>query len=910
MSWPQDPTPWADAVHPASSLWALYSPDVPNRELSHQDVRTVDDPGRVHRAGVRWSNPVALRQVRLRFRAGYRPTRLRVGAETPAGVIWLADWGAADADAIDLATTLDATGVVVEQARGSDAWPGVLRLCALSIQVSETTPVFPVDVLRDGAWHRPRMPLATDGSAATCLDVSDALQLQATVPWQRVDGVRLRLRRAGDAGQPAALAAWLARPGPVLWVDDRVVPCERLLDAAEAGAVAGHVTVGLRPTRPAFGRRVAILLPDAPHALALEALTLGPVAGTPIAPALATPAPLPADGDARFVQAGELTLAAAAAVTHPLRHAASLGVPGRDPRVGVLPSGSFAVPTGLHADTLHLALTVDGRRWAPPRTRRWAPDAPILQCFSEHGEVEARVEPGALVLQVTGRADVAFAHATGFALRDGPAPAAMVDAPAAWRAAGHEHRLAVSADRFTLRVPLADAAGGPDLRAATAAFLAPRRVGDGPWRALLDPLLVQASLFVQAGHRVAYGLFPSVYAGDVFGLEEDYLFRGLAYWGLTDAALACARATYLTPEHLAPQHYLHDLRAGLTPWQLEHLLRLGGRAFADLDAGERALIEGLGRRIQAERRKTAAETGQRGPGGWRTFPGLLPPFRFGGDLDFPTQSLYVNAVAFCGLRSAARLAGFDATADLADYRAAILAALDAVRAGDQQPLHSGGDDPVDYYQLMACGILDPMDFFAPGDARAARIDAQVEREGRLFFGLPRFDGWGTGHGIDAVYCHGYLQNALRAGRRGVFQAGLLGLLTAAMDREVHTFREVGPINLLPDPGWHSLPGCRLSQSDPCVGGLGVALMLLRQALVLELPEADGALGRRLRLCAGLLPAWWDAPFAVEGLPSLAGPVDVAWDPARGLRVHAPGAAAVEWVDAAGAVHALAPEQYA
>ena len=908
MTWPQDPTPWAEAPHPAAYLQALYSPDVPNREHSHEDFRTVDDPTRLHRAGVRWTEPVALTGVRLRWRKGFRPQQLVVVIETPDGPVPHALTPEADTVVVPLA--LQATGVALEQPPGAGPTgaPGVMRISALALQVPDS-PRLLVTLTRDGAEHVPHMPLATDGSPHTFLDASDALALQASGPWQRIEGVSLTLRRVGSAGAPESLRRWLARPGPILWVDERVVPCTRRLDAAHAGVVAGTCVVAFVPERPTFGRRVRIALPDAPHALAIEHLEWRAHRGGERIEQISAPPPLPAEPpDPR-------TLAEAARLTRPLRHAASLGLPGGNTRVGVLPDGGWVLPQGTHARVVHAALTLDGQRLAAPTTRRWCVPAPTLECGCVHGAHtvtwRAWVEPGALVIEVEASAAEKESESGGLprlsAAEAEPVAGGIIGLATAecegfarWGA--EQHQILGPAPR-TVRLPL-------EGTGTATPVLAGRLTPTGAFAPLLDALLLQASLFVQEGPRVAYGLVPSVYANDVFGLEEDYLFRGLAYWGAGETALAAFRTTYLTATHLDARHFLHDLRTGLTPWQLEHLLRLTGRGFDTLSEAERGLVEGLGRRIQEARRLTAHETGERTPGGWRVFPGLLPPFRFGGDLDFPTQSLYVNAIAWCGLRSAARLLGWDVQADLADYQASIFNAFDvmATEVGGQ-PLHSGGDDPADYYQLMACGLLDPVDFFPPGDPRAARIDEQVAQEGRLFCHLPRFDGWGGGQSIDAVYCHGYLQNALRQGRRSVFRAGLLALLTAAMDREVFTFREVGPIQLTEEDAGHWLPGRRLSRSEPCVGSLGVALQLIRNALVCELPDPDGGLGRRLLVAGGVLPEWWQAPFEVRGLPTLAGPVDVIWHPAAGLRVYAPGAEGVDWVDADDRVHTLAPEAF-
>jgi hypothetical protein len=478
----------------------------------------------------------------------------------------------------------------------------------------------------------------------------------------------------------------------------------------------------------------------------------------------------------------------------------------------------------------------------------------------------------------------------------------------------HEIRLRFGDARaVTLRVKLGDAflQARPFeelIASATAWFESMRRgmirfqLPDARAQVLVDTLMDRASLFALADERHSYGLFPSVYAGDVFGLEEDYLFRALAEWGMTDRALAALSATYLTDEHLDKRHYLHDLRNGLTPWQSARILTLAGLSFDDLLREERERLVACGEWVVASRARTRGATGAPDASGARVFPGLLPPFRFGGDLSFPTQSLYTDVANCVALRDLALMRG-DARfgAEASEYRAAIERAFDAVREGDFHPVHTGGGDPGEYYELMVCGILDPLDFFAPNDPRRFAFDACVERRGKLFRGLPRFDEWGTGRGIDAHYALGYAKNLLFRGQRDTF-VDLLGALTGvAMDQEVHTFREVGPILDAPME-WPEpfVPGRRLAQAEPCIGGVGVALSLTRHALVTELPDDDGRSGPRLRLLAGIPPEWYDATLAIERAPTLAGPVSLHLERGR-LSVEAEGAESVEVVMRDGSV---------
>lgn len=95
---------------------------------------------------------------------------------------------------------------------------------------------------------------------------------------------------------------------------------------------------------------------------------------------------------------------------------------------------------------------------------------------------------------------------------------------------------------------------------------------------------------------------------------------------------------------------------------------------------------------------------------------------------------------------------------------------------------------------------------------------------------------------------------------------------------------------------HWLPGRRLSRSEPCVGSVGVALMLLRHALVTEMGDAHP------RCFGGLLPEWRGAPLQVQGLPTLYGPVDLEWRPGAAPLINGPADCRIEWVDSNGTVH--------
>ena len=640
-------------------------------------------------------------------------------------------------------------------------------------------------------------------------------------------------------------------------------------------------------------------------------------------------------------------------------HAAGLGAPLSDGRAGITANGGIVIPWGESRDRcLHLGLGLDGRRLGeadgqlPARTLDRK--APILRLGWQHGglrsAVTALVAPGTvptLELQWTVRGRAGHRREAsavmGLALRDRMRPLPLtlrwqlhgdsglvgrradgsvaIGLEAGWlrpvtTSRGAEETLQRHLDlrggqgaSCRLRLPLSHTAALPPAEpfdaiairstAAVAEALAPVcsfSLPDPVLDATVQRLLVQSLLFVDGAGRAAYGRFPSVYAGAVFGLEEEWLLHGMACWGLTDLAVAAFRATLLSARHFDEGHPLRDLRACLAPWQADRLLRLAGRSWQEgLRADERGRLLDCGRWMCAQLQVTAARVAK----GEALLPGLLPPWRYGGDLSWVTQSLHTDAIGSVGLACLAERLDDDRwRAQAVQWRQAVFAALRATQSDGRVRLHAGGGDPGDYHQLMACGFLAAVDFFTAGDPLWASLSAQLVAEQRLLFGLPRFDAWGGGPCIDAHYGIGFLLQALRDGRRDTFWTGLAALLSLAMDRDVCTFREVSPLPWASDRGVAAqLPLSRLMASEPCSGGVGVALLLVRHALVTEMPESHGRPMRRIRLLGGVPRQWWrGVPFHLEDAPTLAGRVSVRITGAAGaerLRYKAPGADVVE-----------------
>ncbi len=655
-------------------------------------------------------------------------------------------------------------------------------------------------------------------------------------------------------------------------------------------------------------------------------------------------------------------------------YASSVGVPRAHGRAGISVDGGVTVPWGdVHDRCLHLGFGLDGLRLGEPDggvpARTLDRNAPILRFGWQHGDLTAAmtsvVDPAPtpiLDLQWTVRARGRHRRdATariGLALRDRMQPTPLpldwqlggdglqalrpdgsvaLTVAAGWLrplSSGHgveqvlQRHLDLSGGQSAvcrMRLPLGRTTGLPPLEpqdavrarlvervAATMTPTCDFALPDPVLEATLRRLLVQGTLFIDGDDRVAYGQHPSVYAGDLFGLEEEWLLRGLAGWGLTDLAMRSFRVSLLDEAHFDDSHPLRDLRTALAPWQADHLLALSGLSWqAGLHDSERERLLDCGRWLLAQRQKTTARI----QAGEDLVDGLLPPRRYGGDLGWPTQAVHTDAIGCVALAALAERSGNKRWLDEAtSWRDATARTLATPGPDDRYRLHTGGGDPGDYHQLMASGFLAAVDFFGPGDSVWAAIAGQLIQEDRLVLGLPRFDAWtaasGDGLAIDAHYGVGFLMQCLRAGRRDLFWTGTAALLSLAMDRDVCTFREVSmlpwarPADSVPS----HVPSSRLLASEPCAGGVGVALLLLRHALVTEMPDADGRPRNRLRLLGGVPRTWWrGVPFHVRDAPTRMGPVSLDVSGPAGaevLRFEVPEGIAVEVVEPGGRVRKL------
>jgi hypothetical protein len=894
---------------PFSNPRALYSAQRErNVEVAYGDYRSVDDVDVVHHAGCRWGEAVPVGSVRISFRRGYEPRIARL-----LGCVdgeWVEFAASRPPRTWTVAVGRSLTGVRVEQAAGggSAPWPGVLRIESLAVEPAQAAPRLAVK--RSGRWIVETMPLAFDGDPHTLVDLSDAEAIRiAFDPPREAAGVAVELLHLGHAGTARVATEWVGRtlPGGVR-ADGEPLEVAGAVDPSEEGVAAGTVAAAWRwPARRMEELEIVLPLrrPYVLFARAIRILTEEPLIG-------ARTAVDEVEADGSPTTPGDLVLSA------------SLGCPGFDQHVGVLPGGGVTAPAdGIHVRALRLAwrgdgpasreLDAGGRRLTRTRADGFVQRIEVLP--GPVGEIHTRstqpIELGVTLRDGAWQVPVRWRLDGGVLLRDGLPVLAAEPAALALTESRDEVRLRWDAGEVVVRLlwlPPGAGAGqavAEDLGRTSRIELGPRG------QSLVASLLGAAAGFVGDGGTVAYGRHPSVYDGEVFGLEEDWLLRGLAQWGCATFALSSWTATTLTDDHLDVRHPLHDLRRVLTPWQAEQLCTLAGCSVDDAFAGDdRARLDDCIRWIREERRRTLGADGRPDADGVRIFPGLLPPHRYGGDVGFATQALYLDLMAAGTLRCWGYATGREELVKEAfAYRTLALAALEEVARPDLQPLHSGGGDPGDYHQLMAAGILAPCDVIDPGGRLWRRLRRDLEDDARSVHGLPRFDGWGGGACVDPQYAIGYLLQLLRApARDGALNPDARERFGRGLDAAVRwgfapssgTAREVSPLVGRPAGEEGFLPGRRLSQSEPCIGTPGMLLQLLRGALVTELPEVGGRLGRRLRVLGGLPPAWRQEGGSVTGLPTRAGPVDLSWT-AHGAVVHAPGAESVEIVGADGCI---------
>lgn len=407
------------------------------------------------------------------------------------------------------------------------------------------------------------------------------------------------------------------------------------------------------------------------------------------------------------------------------------------------------------------------------------------------------------------------------------------------------------------------------------------------WRACVAQLWLSLEDSV-----MPYGIFPSIYDGVVNGVEEGWSILALAYAGYSQDAQHILSKTYLTSEHLSKSSRHHQYRNGVTAQYAAELYRLTG----DLNwlRQHKELLKEAAEWTVAQTQSTLKEAPA-------LHAGLLPKYRYGGDLGYPAYSLYSNATCWRGLRDTAILshalgdpegARYEEMAKV--YRKRILATWNAVYRHDAKPpflpfsLYDKEPQPSsgDYYQLFAPLIFETGMLPRRGKEYSWVTD-YLEKTGRLVAGQGRF---GPVLGLDAHYMTGYLMGLLQERRRDDFLLSLYGHLALSMDQSVHSMPEVIPLFTSPAQrremeltrltDWYNVPEGKPGSwtlTDPCTAGPGVMIKHLRSMLVLEELDGEDLPTGRLVLFAGVPETWFrpNSNFSATDLPTFYGPVSVS-----------------------------------
>lgn len=406
---------------------------------------------------------------------------------------------------------------------------------------------------------------------------------------------------------------------------------------------------------------------------------------------------------------------------------------------------------------------------------------------------------------------------------------------------------------------------------------------DRLWRALL----LHNRLFVRDG-VMRYGLFPGVYDGGVFGVEEGWNIVALAQFGHADEAAVALRKTFFDPQFLIKSGQHHQYRNGLALTYAADLFGL---------TGKRELLDGLWPQIaeSAEWISESLHSTQLLVDGQRpTHYGLMPKHTYGGDLIEPAYSLYGSSTCWRGLRDAARLATVMQDRRSATWWAAAAEARGNLHSAAERSYRRDGKPPylpfrtddsgpvpsaADYHQLFASLILETALFGWHG-RWSHEITDYLEQTGRQVLQVARFDQWFGRLGVDAEYSRGTQLCAIHRREFSRFYLGLLGQVGLSCDP--HTF--VSPetaIVLFNQTEWNDRMRTLAEQpsrcdSDPCSAGTAVMLQYLRMLFVCEERDEDDLPTGTLLIGAPMPPSFF-APgkhFAGTNLPTALGTISL------------------------------------
>jgi hypothetical protein len=412
--------------------------------------------------------------------------------------------------------------------------------------------------------------------------------------------------------------------------------------------------------------------------------------------------------------------------------------------------------------------------------------------------------------------------------------------------------------------------------------------------AIYKNLLAQSLIITLDGDSVVqYGAYSYE---SYFGLEEGWPAVALAQFGYPEEAKKIA-SIMLSPRHMDKKNYHHQYRNGLAPFYAVTVYRL---------TGDRKWLESIAGDLEAAAEWTIRTIHEnRDP----RFGGLLPRHAYGGDISAPAYSLYSNATCWRGLNDTAlalRILGrmeqaerYQREADryrkrlweLADQladtgsRPVFLPMSFDVGSGaeyrDKEPAYAmlGINVPPsntwvylgNYWNLFA-PCFQELKLFEASDPRSRWVPDYMAARGGILAGLVRFT-----IGLDQIYGKGYYESLLEQGKRDEFLTSLYGIFAHGMSSNLYSFPEVAGVWPLRTDnaamwrehrrnlwdwgfqGWDwNAPGWVNSEGEPLSAGPGMALQLLRMALVRETIESTPQDG--LRLLDGA-PRHWLEPGA-------------------------------------------------
>ena len=433
-------------------------------------------------------------------------------------------------------------------------------------------------------------------------------------------------------------------------------------------------------------------------------------------------------------------------------------------------------------------------------------------------------------------------------------------------------------------------------------------------------LLAQSLIITLDDSLVRYGAyFYEMY----FGVEEGWPAVALAQYGYPETAQRIL-SVMLSPELMDKKNYHHQYRNGLEPWYAVNIYRL---------TQDRAWLERVAPDLKAAADWTLRVTAENHDA---KYPGVLPRHAYGGDVDTPAYSFYANVTCWRGLNDTAlafRILGRHDEArkyqDAADeYRQRLLQLVDRIadRSGelpflpmsfeigadhnyrDREPAYDflGINAPSsntwvylgNYWNLFAPMMLE-LKLFEPNDARSRWIPDYMESRGGVLAGLVRFT-----LGLDQIYGKGYYESLLEQGKREEFLTSLYGIFAHGASQNLYSFPEVAGIfplrvnnaamwrehqrnlwNWYFEWGW-GFEGWQNCEGEPLSAGPGMALQILRMALVRETAETTAQ--DTLRLLDGA-PAHWFTPgkhIVVRKAPTFFGHISFEMEStATGVRAH-------------------------